>query len=36
MNNTLDTGTVKTISGTIGGIVKEVYVKPVMIAITIG
>jgi hypothetical protein len=36
MNNTLDTGAVTTVSGMIGGIVKAVSVKPVMMAITFG
>ena len=36
MNNSLDTGAVTTVSGMIGGIVKAVSVKPVMMAITFG
>ncbi len=36
MNNKLDTGAVTTVSGMIGGIVKAVSVKPVMMAITFG
>jgi hypothetical protein len=36
MNNTLDTGAVTTVLGMIGGIVKAVSVKPVMMAITFG
>lgn len=36
MNNSFDTGAVTTVSGMIGGIVKAVSVKPVMMAITFG
>jgi hypothetical protein len=36
MNNTLDTCAVTNVSGMIGGIVKAVSVKPVMMAITFG
>jgi hypothetical protein len=36
MNNSLDTGAVTTVSGMIGGILKAVSVKPVMMAITFG
>jgi hypothetical protein len=36
MSNSLDTGAVTTVSGMIGGIVKAVSVKPVMMAITFG
>ena len=36
MNNLLDTGSVTTDSGMIGGIVKAYSLKPVMMAITFG
>ena len=36
MNNSLDIGAVTTFAGMIGGIVKAVSVKPVMMAITFG
>ena len=36
MNNSLEIGAVTTFAGMIGGIVKAVYVKPVMMAITFG